>query len=40
MPATVNRWRIPVGAVLVHICIGSVYAWSTFNRPIIDLMPP
>jgi MFS family permease len=31
---TVNRWRIPIGAVLVHVCIGSVYAWSTFNRPI------
>jgi MFS family permease len=29
-----NRWLIPVAAVLVHICIGSVYAWSTFNRPI------
>jgi len=35
----VNRWRIPVGAVLVHVCIGSVYAWSTFNRPIQDLFP-
>lgn len=22
-----------MGAVLVHLCIGSVYAWSTFNRP-------
>jgi len=29
-----NRWLIPVAAVMVHICIGSVYAWSTFNRPI------
>src|SRR5579863_4029034 len=29
-----NRWLIPIAAVLVHICIGSVYAWSTFNRPI------
>ena len=28
-----NRWPIPIGAVAVHICIGSVYAWSTFNRP-------
>ena len=37
--ATPNRWRIPVGAVLVHICIGSVYAWSTFNRPIQQLLP-
>src|SRR5207342_1455623 len=35
---TVNRWRIPIGAVLVHVCIGSVYAWSTFNRPIQALL--
>jgi MFS family permease len=34
-----NRWRIPIGAVAVHICIGSVYAWSTFNRPIQQLLP-
>ena len=34
-----NRWIIPVGAVLVHVCIGSVYAWSTFNRPIQALFP-
>ena len=34
-----NRWFIPVGAVAVHVCIGSVYAWSTFNRPIIALFP-
>src|ERR1700726_3426973 len=40
-PATssVNRWLIPVGAVAVHICIGSVYAWSTFNRPFLALLP-
>jgi MFS family permease len=36
---TQNRWLIPVGAVAVHICIGSVYAWSTFNRPIQQLFP-
>ena len=34
-----NRWLIPIGAVAVHICIGSVYAWSTFNRPIQVLFP-
>jgi MFS family permease len=34
-----QRWRIPIGAVAVHICIGSVYAWSTFNRPIQALFP-
>jgi MFS family permease len=32
--STFNRWLIPVAAVCIHICIGSVYAWSTFNRPI------
>jgi MFS family permease len=37
--APMNRWRIPIGAVAVHICIGSVYAWSTFNRPIQALFP-
>ena len=36
---TINRWLIPLGAVGVHICIGSVYAWSTFNRPIQALFP-
>src|SRR5947207_15163662 len=36
---TVNRWMIPVGAVAVHICIGSVYSWSTFNRPFQTLLP-
>jgi MFS family permease len=25
--------------VAVHVCIGSVYAWSTFNRPIKELFP-
>lgn len=23
----------------MHVCIGSVYAWSTFNRPIIAVLP-
>ncbi|HYV62460.1 MAG TPA: OFA family MFS transporter [Bryobacteraceae bacterium] len=37
--SAVNRWLIPVGAVAVHVCIGSVYAWSTFNRPFLALLP-
>ena len=36
---TTNRWIIPLGAVMVHICIGSVYSWSTFSRPIQALFP-
>ncbi|HSP66361.1 MAG TPA: OFA family MFS transporter [Bryobacteraceae bacterium] len=34
-----SRWVIPIGAVAVHICIGSVYSWSTFNRPFQALLP-
>jgi MFS family permease len=39
MSSPFNRWFIPVGAVAVHICIGSVYGWSTFNRPIQAIFP-
>lgn len=39
-PAThFNRWWIPFAAISIHLCIGSVYAWSTFNRPIQALFP-
>ncbi len=34
-----NRWLIPLAAIAVHICIGSVYAWSVFNKPIKALFP-
>ncbi len=34
-----SRWTIPLGAILVHLGIGSVYAWSTLNRPIIAALP-
>jgi MFS family permease len=36
---TFSRWWIPVAAVAIHVCIGSVYAWSTLNRPIKALFP-
>jgi MFS family permease len=37
--ATPRRWTVPLGAVLVHMGIGSVYAWSTLNRPITAALP-
>src|SRR6476620_11871494 len=37
--APFNRWLIPLAAVAIHICIGSVYSWSIFNRPILALLP-
>ena len=30
-----NRWLIALSAVGVHICIGSVYAWSVLTKPIM-----
>jgi MFS transporter, OFA family, oxalate/formate antiporter len=36
---TYRRWFVPVAAILIHVCIGSIYAWSTFNRPIQVLFP-
>lgn len=33
-PADYNRWRVPVASVAIHLCIGSVYAWSIYNPPL------
>ena len=26
-----NRWLVPLASIAIHLCIGSVYAWSLFN---------
>ena len=31
-----NRWWVPVASVSIHLCIGSVYAWSIFNPALIN----
>ncbi len=33
-----NRWLIALAAVGIHICIGSVYAWSVLTRPVMAEM--
>ncbi len=33
-----NRWLMALAAVGVHICIGSVYAWSVYVNPIKEEM--
>lgn len=30
-PAGYNRWRVPLSSIAIHLCIGSVYAWSIYN---------
>jgi len=36
--ASFNRWRVPVAAVAIHLCIGSVYAWSIYNPALIRVL--
>lgn len=30
-----NRWLVPPASIAIHLCIGSVYAWSVFNPALI-----
>lgn len=33
-PAGYNRWKVPVAALCIHLCIGQIYAFSVFNQPL------
>jgi MFS transporter, OFA family, oxalate/formate antiporter len=32
-----NRWGIAAAAVVMQICLGAVYAWSVFVKPLVSL---
>lgn len=32
-----NRWRVPPASIAIHLCIGSVYAWSIYNPALIKM---
>lgn len=36
-PADYNRWRVPPASMAIHLCIGSVYAWSIFNPQLVKV---
>ena len=36
MRKSMNRGWIVIGAVLIQLCIGSIYTWSLFNQPLAD----
>ena len=36
-PPGFNRWKVPPASIAIHLCIGSVYAWSIFNPPLMKL---
>ncbi len=31
-----NRWVVVIGAILIQLCLGAVYAWSLFNTPLVE----
>ena len=33
-----NRWRVPPVSIAIHLCIGSVYAWSIYNPPLTQAL--
>ena len=37
-PRLANRWGIAVAAVIMQICLGAVYGWSVFVKPLTNSM--
>lgn len=33
-----NRWRVPPASIAIHLCIGSVYAWSIYNPALVKVV--
>ena len=31
-----GRWRVVLGAVLIQLCLGAIYAWSVFTPALVD----
>jgi len=36
MKKTINRWFIVLGAIIIQLCLGSVYSWSVFVNPLMN----
>lgn len=37
-PAGYNRWLVPLAALSIHLCIGQIYAYSVFNKPMTRIL--
>lgn len=33
-----NRWYVPIAALSIHLCIGQIYAFSVFNKPLTKII--
>ena len=32
-----NRWFVVVGAIMIQLCLGAIYAWSVFTTPLVEM---
>jgi len=37
-PPGYNRWKVPLAALSIHLCIGQIYAFSVFNKPLTRII--
>ncbi|HGE70797.1 TPA: MFS transporter, partial [Candidatus Poribacteria bacterium] len=35
----INRWLVVVGAILIQLCLGAIYAWSVFTPYLTGKLP-
>jgi OFA family oxalate/formate antiporter-like MFS transporter len=33
---TINRWIVVVGAIVIQLCLGAIYAWSAFTKKLTE----
>ena len=31
-----NRWFVVVGAIVIQLCLGAIYAWSAFTKKLTE----
>jgi len=34
--STMNRWFVVFGAIVIQLCLGAIYAWSVFTKPLVE----
>ena len=37
MPVRTGRWAFVLAGMLMNVCLGAVYAWSVFRKPVEKL---
>jgi MFS family permease len=37
-PPGYNRWKVSIAALSIHLCIGQIYAFSVFNKPLTRII--